>query len=87
MKKYLLQSQVIYLHVPKCPQLNFSEFIKKILSIDKIIRYLPDLSMSLNTKAYIERGFLFVILNTFYRDFLSSTIAEIDNKKLNAGKD
>ncbi len=33
-KKYLLQSQIMKFHVPKCPQLTVAEVIKQIKSID-----------------------------------------------------
>ena len=40
-----------------------------------------------SAKTYIERGFLFAIINTCDRDFFPNAIAELDSLKINARKD
>ena len=74
-------------HVPKCPKLIVSEVINQIKSIDEITRNLTDLPINWKSKSYIERGFLFAIVNTCDRDFFPDAIAELDDLKLNARKD
>ena len=74
-------------HVPKCPQLTVGEVINQIKSIDQITRYLPDLCVKDRSRAYIERGFLFAIINTCDRDFFPNAIAELDSLKSNARND
>ncbi len=85
-EKYLLQSQLMNFHVVKCPQLIVSELIKLIKSIDEITRYLPDLLINFNAKAYIERGFLNAYVYIQQRIF-PNAIAKLNNLRLNVRED
>ena len=78
-KRFFLQREVAHITVPKCPELT----IEKVLAIaqqhDSIMQYIPDLKDEGNQ--YIERQFLFTVVNTCDREFSRSAIAELEQRR------
>ena len=71
-KKYFLQAQVTNITVPSCPELTVARVIQKVKDHEAVMAYLP--SVSENGKQYIERGFLFNIVNTIDPKFFQAAL-------------
>ena len=60
-KKYFLR-EIICLKVPTCPELTAANVMQQVKAHQQIMVYLPDFKDG--AKKYIERDFLFCIVNT-----------------------
>ncbi len=65
--------------VPMCPELTVKRVLKKFQVLREIMRFLPDLTD--NCKQYIERDFLFAIVNTIDKNYFRKLIAEIEMRR------
>ena len=61
-KKYFLRREIISLKVPTCPELTVANVMEQVKAHQQIMVYLPDFKEG--AKKYIERDFLFCIVNT-----------------------
>ena len=59
-KKYFLQSEIIDVNVPLCPEITVERVLEQIKNIKEFMIYLPDLPEI--GKSYIERGFVFAVV-------------------------
>ena len=59
-KKYFLQGEIISLEVPTCPELTVKTVMEQVKA--QFMVYLPDFKDG--AKNYIDRDFLFCIVNT-----------------------
>lgn len=65
--------------VPLCPELTVERVLKLIKGHKQLVAYLPDISEK--AKQYIERDFLFTIVNTIDRKFFKEALAEIEARR------
>lgn len=62
-----------------CPELTVERVLKQVKGFKQIMKYLPDLPE--NGKHYIERDFLFTIVNTVDRNYFREALAEIESRR------
>ncbi len=55
------------IRVPMCPELTVERVLKQVHGHREIMRFLPDFTD--NGKQYIERDFLFAIVNTIDKNY------------------
>ena len=60
-KKYFLRIEIISLKVPICPELTVANVMQQVKAHQQIMVYLPGFKEG--AKKYIERDFLFFIVN------------------------
>ena len=75
-RKYFLLHEIASVRVPVCPELTVERILHRVKDHKEIMRYLPDLPDK--GKKYIERDFLFTIVNTLDRKFFKEALAEIE---------
>ena len=75
-RKYFLLHEVSSIRVPVCPELTVERILQRVKDHKEIMRYLPDLLDK--GKKYVERDFLFTIVNTLDRKFFKEALAEIE---------
>ena len=63
-----------------CPELTVERVLKLIKGHKQLLAYLPDISEK--AKQYIERDFLFTIVNTIDRKFFKEALAEIHARRV-----
>jgi len=71
-----LLHEIASVRVPVCPELTVERILHRVKDHKEIMRYLPDLPDK--GKKYIERDFLFTIVNTLDRKFFKEALAEIE---------
>jgi hypothetical protein len=79
-RKYFLLHEIATVRVPVCPELTVERILHRVKDHKEIMRYLPDLPDK--GKKYIERDFLFTIVNTLDRKFFKEALAEIEANRL-----
>ena len=67
------------IRVPMCPELTVERVLKQVQGHREIMRFLPDLTD--NGKQYIERDFLFAIVNTIDKNYFQESMAEIEMRR------
>ena len=77
-KRYFLQQQVSHIIIPHCPELTVARVIKMIKGHDTVMEYLPNVS---DEKPYIEREFLFDIVNTVDPLFFENALAQLEARR------
>ena len=75
-KKYFLLNEVAKINVPMCPELTVERILKQVKDHKEITRYLPFITERANQ--YMERDFLFSIVNTIDRRFFKEALAEVN---------
>ena len=65
--------------VPMSPELTVERVLKQVQGHREIMRFLPDLTD--NGKQYIERDFLFAIVNTIDKNYFRESMAEIEMRR------
>ena len=75
-RKYFLLHEIASVRVPVCPELTVERILQRVKDHKEIMRYLPDLPNK--GKKYIERDFLFKIVNTLDRKFFKEALAGIE---------
>ena len=78
-KKYFLLDEVAKIHVPMCPELTVERILKQVKDHKEITRYLPFIERA---DQYMERDFLFSIVNTIDRRFFKEALAEVNARRL-----
>ena len=78
-KKYFLQSEIIDVNVPLCPEITVERVLEQIKNIKEFMIYLPDLPEI--GKSYIERGFVFAVVNTIDRNYFRHALAELEARR------
>jgi len=63
-----------------CPELTIERILKQVKDIKEITRYLPRINEQ--GKQYMERDFLFSIVNTIDRKFFKEAVAEVNARRL-----
>lgn len=81
-KKYFLQKDILWLRVPMCPELTVDKVMMQVKEHNQVMAYLPDLP--LNGKLYVERDFLFAIVNTVDKNYFREALAEIETRRTTA---
>ena len=61
------------------PRIYFKRVLKQVQGHREIMRFLPDLTE--NGKQYIERDFLFAIVNTIDKNYFRKLMAEIEMRR------
>jgi hypothetical protein len=79
-KKYFLLDEVAKINVPICPELTVERILKQVNDHKEITRYLPRIDEK--GKQYMERDFLFSIVNTIDRRFFKEALAEVNARRL-----
>ena len=79
-KKYFLLDEVAKINVPMCPELTVERILKQVKDHKEITRYLPRIDEK--GKQYMERDFLFSIVNTIDRRFFKEALAEVNARRL-----
>ena len=79
-KKYFLLDEVAKINVPFAPELTVERILKQVKDIKEITRYLPRINES--GRQYMERDFLFSIVNTIDRKFFKEAVAEVNARRL-----
>ena len=74
-KRYFMLHEVIIVRVPICPELTVEKILARVQAHKEIMQYLPDPPDK--GKYYVERHFLFTIINTLDRRFFKEALAEI----------
>ncbi len=67
------------IRVPMCPELTVERVFKQVQGRREIIRFLSDVTD--NGKQYIERDFLFAIVNTIDKNYFRESMAEIEMRR------
>ena len=80
-KQYFLQQQIVTIRVPMCPELTVEKVLKQVKVHKQMMDYLPGLTE--NGKQYIERDFMFGIVNTIDRNYFREALAEIEVRRTN----
>ena len=78
-KKYFLQSEISHIIVPTFPELTVARVIKMVREHKSVMQYLP--TVSEDGKQYIERDFLFDIVNTCDPKFFRDALAELEARR------
>ena len=78
-KKYFLQKDIMWLRVPMCPELTVHKVMMQVKEHHQVTAYLPDLPE--NGKLYVERDFLFAIVNTVDKNYFREALAEIELRR------
>ena len=74
-KRYFMLHEVVIVRVPICPELTVEKILQRVQPYKEIMQYLPDPPEK--GKYYVERHFLFTIINTLDRRFFKEALAEI----------
>ena len=67
------------IRVPMCSELTIERVLNSVEGHRKIMRFLPDVTD--NGKQYIERDFLFAIVNTIDKNYFRESMAEIEMRR------
>ncbi len=67
------------IRAPMCPELTVERVFKQVQGDTEIMRFLSDLTD--NGKQYIERDFLFAIVNTIDKNYFRELMAEIEMRR------
>jgi len=78
-KQYILQQNIVTIKVPACPELTVDKVLQQVKAHKEIMRYLPELSVT--GKQYVERDFLFCVVNTLDRNYFREALAEIELRR------
>ena len=78
-KKYFLVSEISHIHVPMCPELTVERVLSQVKAHPSMLEYLPTISDT--GKQYIERDFLFNVVNTIDPNFFRDALAEIEGRR------
>ena len=78
-KKYFLQSEIIDVNVPMSPEITVERVLEQIKNIKDFMIDLPDLPET--GKSYIERGFVFAVVNTIDRNYFAHALAELEARR------
>jgi len=78
-KKYFLRREIISLKVPTCPELTVANVMQQVKAHQQIMAYLPDFKDG--AKNYIERDFLFCVVNTIDQQYFRQALAEIETRR------
>jgi len=61
-KKYFLRREIFSLKFPTCPELTVKKVMQQVKAHQQIMVYLPDFKDG--ARNYIDRNFLFCVVNT-----------------------
>ena len=67
------------IRVSMCAELTVERVLKQVQCHREIMRFLSDLTE--NGKQYIERDFLFAIVNTIDKNYFRESMAEIEMRR------
>ena len=67
------------IRVPIFPEFTVERVLKQVQGYREIMRLIPDFSD--NGKQYIERDFLFAIVNTIDKNYFRESMAEIEMRR------
>jgi hypothetical protein len=81
-KKYFLYHETVDIKVPMCPELTVESVYDKVKNHKEIMMYLPDSAED----HYIERDFLFTIVNTCDRLYFKEALAELEVRRAHKAK-
>lgn len=62
-----------------CPELTVDKVLKQVKGHRDVMLYLPELNE--NGKQYVERNFLFGIVNTIDKNYFREALAEIEVRR------
>ena len=83
-KQYILQQIVVTIKVPTCPELTVDKVLQQVKPHREIMKYLPEPSVT--GKHYVERDFLFCVVNTIDRNYFREALAEIELRRQKNGE-
>ena len=66
--------------IPKCCEITVDRVLQQVKGIKDIMKYLPDIPLV--GKHYVERDFLFSIVNTVDPDYFRSALAELEARRV-----
>ena len=75
-KSFFLQKDIRMMKIPKCPEITVDRVLQQVRGIKEIMKYLPDIPLV--GKHYIEREFLFSVVNTVDPDYFRLALAELE---------
>lgn len=78
-KSYFLQKDIRIMKIPKCPEITVDRVLQQVKGQKDVMKYLPDIPLA--GKHYIERDFLFSIVNTVDPDYFRSALAELEARR------
>ena len=78
-KRYFLISQVQFVKVPFCHELTVERVLAQVRAHREIMQYLPDLPEK--GTPYVERDFLFTIVNTLDSRYFKAALAELEHRR------
>ena len=78
-KQYILQQNIVTIKVPKCPELTVDKVLQQVKPHREIMKYLHEPSVP--GKYYVERDFLFCVINTIDRNYFRKALAEIELRR------
>ena len=81
-KKYFLYHEIVDIKVPLCSELTVESIFNKVKNHKEIMMYLPDMPED----HYIERDFLFTIVNTCDRLYFKEALAELEVRRAHKAK-
>ena len=67
------------IRVQMCPELTVERVLKQVQGHREIMSFLSDVTD--NGKQYIERDFLFAIVNTIDKNYFQESMAEIEMRR------
>ena len=83
-KQYILQQNIVTIKVPTCPELTVDKVLQQVKPHREIMKYLPEPSVT--GKQYVERDFLFCVVNTIDRNYFREALAEIELRRQKNGE-
>ena len=78
-KSFFLQKDIRMMKIPKCPEITVDRVLQQVRGIKEIMKYLPDIPLA--GKYYIEREFLFSVVNTVDPDYFRLALAELEARR------
>ena len=78
-KSFFLQKDIRMMKIPKCPEITVDRVLQQVRGIKEIMKYLPDIPLA--GKHYIEREFLFSVVNTVDPDYFRLALAELEARR------